>query len=194
MRDYTNFDFYLNKLQGDIYPQPPDPLQQEYGDWVIDNWVSQIFGCKTVLDVGCGQAQFKQSFERHKISWAGVTLGPDYLYCLEHNIQPVHKLDFSFMEEFDNATFDLVFARHVLEHSPFPLLTLMEWNRVSKQSVCVILPNPDTVQDRGKNHYSVMSAVQFTWLANRAGLHVIWENSNKFEMRFMLQKGQEVKE
>ena len=39
--------------------------------------------------------------------------------------------DYNFLEYPDNS-FDLVFSRHSLEHSPFPVLTLMEWYRVAR--------------------------------------------------------------
>src|SRR5258708_37125502 len=154
MRDYSDFDLYLNRLQSDIYPQPPDPLQQEYGEQVIGNWCSQLIGCKTVLDVGCGEGQFFDAFSRIGIVWTGVTLGTDYITCKNKGLV-VYPYDFSFLGEFEDKKFDLVFARHSLEHSPFPLLTLMEWRRVCKQWVCVVLPTPDFHSTRGKNHYSV---------------------------------------
>lgn len=42
MRNYNNFDSYLDKLVTDIYPQPPDNLQQQYGDDVICDWIAPL--------------------------------------------------------------------------------------------------------------------------------------------------------
>lgn len=193
MRDYTDFDLYLNRLQADIYPQPADVLQQEYGEQVISNWGSQLIGCKTVLDVGCGEGQFSDAFARIGIAWTGVTLGPDYITCKNKGLN-VFSYDFSFLHEIPDKSYDLIFARHSLEHSPFPLITLMEWRRVCKQWVCVILPVPEFHSMRGKNHYSVMPTEQFLWLANRAGLKLIWQEQNNFEYRFMLERNREVSE
>jgi SAM-dependent methyltransferase len=195
-RSYGHFDTYLDRLQKDIYPQPPDDLQQAYGDEVINNWVQKISDIKTVLDVGCGQGQFAQTFKDIGVNWEGVTLGNDAQICRDMGLD-VFEMDFSFLSFMaDNHRYDLIFARHCLEHSPFPVITLMEWYRVSKKYLCVILPNPLGIISkshvgafRGQNHYSVMTREHFLWLAERAGWKLYLEQSIDFEMRFMLEKG-----
>lgn len=199
MRNYRNFDRYLNKLEADLYPQPPDDLQQKYGEEMIDKIIQITTGTiRTVLDVGCGQGQFAQKFRQVGIPYSGVTLGTDVDICIENGLD-VWEEDFSFLESVLNKSFDLIFSRHSLEHSPFPLLTLMEWYRVSKKYLCVILPNPlgfisesHVGAYRGRNHYSVMTKEHFIWLANRAGWHLIYPEINNFEMRFLLVKGKEI--
>lgn len=199
MRDYTYLDQYLDKLVGDIYPQPPDNLQQVYGEQVIRGWVEPL-KVKSVLDVGCGQGQFAKAFDAVGLSWEGVTLGTDADICRAMGLK-VYKADFSFLSFLVDSSYDLVFARHSLEHSPFPVLTLMEWFRVSKKYLIVVLPNPQgEISEshvgayKGRNHYSVMNNLHFLWLAQRAGWELVREDWNKFEMRFLLKKGVEVKE
>jgi SAM-dependent methyltransferase len=91
---------------------------------------------------------------------------------------------------FDTGQFDLVFARHVLEHSPMPLLTLMEWHRVAKQWLCVIVPDPRAFAPGGRNHYYVLSKELWRPIIARAGWAVIWEEDTRepFEHRFMCEK------
>lgn len=198
MRNYGYFDTYLDRLQEDIYPQPPDDLQQQYGDEVINDWIRFLPDCNMVLDVGCGQGQFAQTFKNAGMTWKGITLGSDAEICWQNHLY-VEMGDFSFLRERDE-TWDLIFARHCLEHSPFPILTLMEWARVSKKYLCVVLPNPlgllarsHVGAYRGQNHYSVMTADHFLWLAERAGWHKTQDHTNDFEMRFLLRKGEEVR-
>jgi SAM-dependent methyltransferase len=195
MRFYGHIDSYLDKLTEDIYPQPPDELQQLYGEDVIRGWLNGLEDCNNVLDVGCGQGQFQETFEECNIRWVGVTLGTDYDVCRNNGLNVVYG-DFSFLMMYDNQ-YDLIFARHSLEHSPFPILTLMEWRRVSNKYLCVILPNPygeiahsHVGAYKGQNHYSVMTREHFLWLAERAGWKLIKELKNEFEMRFLLEKGE----
>ena len=155
MRDYRNFESYVNKLSNSIYEQPPDEGHTKWATEVINNWVTQMPTASTVLDLGCGQGFCKPLFEALGKQWTGVTLGPDYLVCKDKGYD-VYNYDFSFLEEIADDSYDLLFSRHSLEHSPFPLLTLMEWYRVSKQWLCLILPNPVFWTVTGRNHYSVM--------------------------------------
>lgn len=194
-RDFSKIDLYLNELLGDIYAQPvsPDDLHIQWRQWIFDNWILNLDGVKNCLDVGCGQGISKVMTEARGISWTGVTLGTDYLYCKEQGWD-VYKYDFSFLPDDWDEKFDLITAFHSLEHSAMPLLTLMEWHRVSKQFLCVVLPNPKHFTVDGLNHYSVMYDEQFRRLCKRAGWNVIWDNVTDFELRYMCQKVKPIKE
>jgi len=188
MRDYTNIERYINELTGDVYPQPPDEGHTRMARWLIDNWFVNLPTCKTVLDVGCGSGFMQPMFAELGIVWTGVTLSADYLVCKNQGLD-VHNEDMSFLP-FADKSYDVVLGRHVLEHSPMPILTLMEWNRVAKQWVCVVLPNPDHYGYVGRNHYSVMSHTQLVWLAARAGMKPIWELLAENEIRVLLEKSE----
>jgi|SRR5690349_60542 len=189
MRNYAHLDNYLNVLQSDVYEQPEDSGHSKYAKEVIDRWCSKLVGCQTVLDLGCGSGFCEPMFARHRIVWKGVTLGPDYLVCEEKGLDVV-KEDFNFLSFPDNS-FDLLFARHSFEHTFSPLVSLMEWRRVTKQWVCIIVPNPANFTVRGKNHLSVLYSDQLKWLFEVAKLNLIWEDINDFEYRYMLEKVQD---
>lgn len=74
---------------------------------------------------------------------------------------------------FDDNEFDLIFARHVLEHSPFPIITLMEWHRVAKKKgwMCLVAPAPHYWLSGGRNHYSIVPLKNLEWWLRRSG----WE-------------------
>lgn len=170
-RDYTHFDRYLDDLAKDIYAQPPDHSHTAWAKDALKGMVPQEV--KNVLDVGCGQGFLAGVFQAEEISWEGVTLGPDVDVCKANNM-PIYEADVSFLPMADDA-YDLILARHILEHSPFPVLTLMEWRRVSRKFLLLIAPAPDYWGWKGKNHYSMADKPQLRWWLERAGWKVIKE-------------------
>ena len=66
--------------------------------------------------------------------------------------------DQSFLD-FPDRHFGLAWSRHCLEHSPMPLLTLFEYNRVLRDDgfVYVEVPQPDSIHLGTPNHYSLLS-------------------------------------
>jgi SAM-dependent methyltransferase len=173
MRDYKHFDSYLNKLYGEIYAQPEDAGHTKLSQKVIDHWISKMTTCHSVLDVGCGTGFCQPMFEKWGIKYEGVALGEDVIVAQEKN-RNVKRMDFTFLEYPDDYV-DLIFSRHSLEHSPFPLITLMEWARVAKNWLGIILPAPEWYTFVGQNHYSVMNMEQIKNLLDVAGWRVLWE-------------------
>lgn len=177
MRDWSRMDQYVSKLYGDIYPQPEDSGHTQYAERVIDYWMSRMSTCKSVLDAGCGTGFCQPLFEKWAVSYEGVCLGDDFLEAkkLSRNVK---KMDFSFLE-YDDKSFDLIFSRHSLEHSPMPLLTLLEWHRVSKSWLGIVLPSPDWFTYRGRNHYHVMNWDQIHNLLDVSGWNILWEKTEQ---------------
>lgn len=181
LRNLGSLNIYLNRLIGDIYPQPPDIGHTTLAMNVFDNWITRLEGVKSVVDMGCGDTAFmKLPFESIGVSYTGVainTKNPEIL-----------NLDFTFTP-FDDNQFDLVFARHSLEHSAMPIITLMEWRRISKTFLCVVNPNPNHYGYVGQNHYSVCSAEVLEFWLSLAGWDIIWRDSSEpTELRYMCQK------
>jgi ubiquinone/menaquinone biosynthesis C-methylase UbiE len=187
-RNFDNFNIYLNELMQDDYGQQPDPGHTKMARQVIDEWIANMTSCHSVLDIGCGATAFAQSmFKKLEIEYQGITLSKDGLSAQELG-KNVKIMDMSFLEFPDNS-FDLIFARHVLEHSPMPLVTMMEWRRVARAWMCVVLPNPDHYGWAGRQHYSVMHPNQAEFLIDRAGWHIIWTDfSEPSELRYMAEK------
>jgi SAM-dependent methyltransferase len=196
MRDYTNLERYLNTLAGDIYPQPEDEGHTDLSQEVINRWMSGLTGCESVLDVGCGEGFCQPMFEEWGIKYTGICLGADYLKAkkLERNVQ---KMDFNFLD-YKDESFDLIFSRHSLEHSPMPIISLLEWHRVSKHWLGIVLPAPEHYGFGGLNHYSVMNEAQIEFLISRSGWKVIWKDikrkdrSTPLEYWYMCEKIKDV--
>lgn len=184
MRDYSHIDKYLDKLLGDLYPQPPDAGHTALAQEVIDMWCSRLSNISTVLDVGAGQGFCQPMFEKWGLKYTGVALGPDVIPAQNAGYN-VERCDFNFLP-YPDKSFDVVFSRHSLEHSPMPLLSLMEWSRVSKGYLGVILPAPEHYTYEGQNHYSVMTINQFLAIARIANWHPIWTDVKSVEYPFPL--------
>ena len=187
MRKYTNIDRYLNTLASDIYPQPLDPLHTERSEEVIMQWCDTDI--KTILDVGCGQGVAFPYFKKLGLDFTAITLGLDYQVCRrEYPKDKVHEMDMHFLD-FPDESFDMVYARHILEHSTMPLLALMEWHRVSKDRLVVVIPSPKEEVIDGRNHYSMLPRENWRSMFKRAGWAVREEDrSCRFEYRYLLVK------
>jgi ubiquinone/menaquinone biosynthesis C-methylase UbiE len=154
----------------------------------MDRWIS-IVDSKTVLDIGCGSTAIAEPyFTKKGIHYTGISLGKDADLAKEAG-KNVIKADQTFLDMFEGESFDLVWARHVVEHSPMPLITLFEFYRVSKAHLCLIVPKPKFFGRTGQQHYSVLYDDQWKFLMERAGWGVIWEDhSHPQEYRFFSEK------
>lgn len=192
MRDYKFVDRYLSELAGDIYAQPDDAGHTELTQKVINFWMSRVPLCKYVLDVGCGTGFAQPMFEQWGQEYTGVCLGEDYIEAQKQN-RNVLLADFNFLE-FEDDSFDLVFSRHSLEHSFSPLISLLEWRRISRAWLGVILPDPRHYKPGGRNHPFVLYKEQWEALFEIAGWHPLWTNEELgadgevWEMWYFLEK------
>jgi SAM-dependent methyltransferase len=187
MRTYKHLERYLNELEVDIYPQPEDEGHSAWTEEVIDQWIPKLVGCKSVIDLGCGEGFAQPMFEKYGIDYYGVTLGRDFGIGKTKG-RNLFLQDFSFLQ-WEHDSFDLGFARHSLEHSPMPILTLMEWHRVIRQWLCVILPKPEYWLFAGRNHYGIMPLKQARFMLERSGWKIIAEDHfSKEEYRFLCEK------
>lgn len=166
---YTSFAAFLSNLSRDIYEQPPDSGHTNYARAAIE-WAYEEFGFtpSSVLDIGCGQGFAKEIFSGFGDNWTGITIGEDYRKCKEKGLN-VFEYDMTFLPPNWTKKFEIVFARHVLEHSPFPILTLMEWKRVCSGFLILVHPAPEFWGVGGKNHYSVFDQERLWYTLTRAG-------------------------
>lgn len=153
MRDYSGLDRALDQLQGDLYPD----VSMNSHAVIMRSSVKKLMemeiikkGVK-VLDVGVGAGLGEGMLKEAGCVVSGIDLKPQQPHIAQG--------DQSFMPFYWDDAFDLVWARHVLEHSIMPLYTLMEYRRVTKPGgyVYVEVPAPDTEahHESNANHYSV---------------------------------------
>ena len=149
-----------------------------------------------ILDIGCGQGLFIS--EASKLGFnnvTGITLSEDDFTACQHKAMDVVRSDFSDLDFSPDGVVDLIWCRHALEHSPYPILTLYEFNRVLKDGgkVYVEVPAPDCqrTHEFNDNHYSILGMNMWVALFNRAGLEP--NLVDKFEFNLQVD-GKEVPE
>jgi ubiquinone/menaquinone biosynthesis C-methylase UbiE len=87
-----------------------------------------------------------------------ITLNDEDVEATRKRDIDCYKMDMTFLV-FEDKIFDALWVRNALEHSPFPYLILLEFNRVLKPGgfIYVEMPMPDAprVLENWPNHYSV---------------------------------------
>ncbi|MBY0511423.1 MAG: class I SAM-dependent methyltransferase [Rhodospirillaceae bacterium] len=185
-RDFSRFDRFLDSLKGEVYPEAPGEPHLTITRRTLEDLRQKglIKAGDKVLDVGCGQGLALKIFREFGIEAIGTGLGPDVETCRAQGFD-VRAMDQNFMD-FPDESFDVLWCRHVLEHSVAPLFTLSEYKRLTKPGglIYVEVPAPDTSarHEHGRNHYSVMQ--MSGWLANfeRMGLVMEHGGKHKFEV------------
>jgi SAM-dependent methyltransferase len=125
----------------------------------------------------------------------GITLSDEDVDLCMSKGHTVEKHDFSFLPQskgYDDNSVDFIFLRHTLEHSPYPIITLMEYNRILKQDskIYIEVPAPDCERKHewNLNHYSILGPSQLIALLQRTGFDI-----DKFQtMEFDLSIGEDV--
>ena len=184
-RDLAYLDRFLNRIASDLYPETPSPLHCEITAVALER-LNKLFplhpGMK-VLDVGCGQGPALEYFRDHKLDYLGITLGDDDLKACRARGFRVEKMDQSFLTMADDSQ-DVVWARHVIEHSVFPLFTLDGFRRVLRPGGMLYLeaPAPETSchHERNPNHYSVFPKGCWRALLERSGFRIIGDADYSF--------------
>lgn len=165
-----------------IYDEGNSNMHQGLTTKVVEQYIDPLNIAKdaAILDVGCGPGYFLDEMQkRGYTNLVGITLSPgDIKICQDkgHNIK---KYDISFFPQKDgyyDESVDFIFLRQALEHSPYPIFSLMEYNRVLKQGsrIYIEVPAPgcDRKHEFNPNHYSILGQDQLLALLNRTGFNV----------------------
>ncbi|MBI2353843.1 MAG: class I SAM-dependent methyltransferase [Deltaproteobacteria bacterium] len=159
---------FLEQVETETYPETPMNIHSEITELALQR-LNDLYPLRAgvkILDVGCGQGPALSYFQDSGAQTIGITLNQtDVDVCCSKGFD-VRKMDQSFLD-FEPQSFDIVWARHVIEHSVMPLFTLREFHRVLKPGGMLYLEVPGTDTAAGhawnKNHYSVFS--KSSWLA-----------------------------
>lgn len=187
------FPEFLKSLEADTYPEPPSAGHDAITADVLPGVVARVAASKTdvgeplsVLDVGCGQGVALMHFAKADCRAHGITTNEvDYHACLKLTRENLawcfakmvaHKQDMHDIG-FADEQFDLIWARHVLEHSPAPLFALHEFKRVLRPGgwLYIEVPMPMTAcrHETNQNHYSVLTCSMWQSLIQKAGFTLV---------------------
>ena len=169
-----------------VYSEPDTSLHQNVMDHMIPKIVDEynLDDSKKIVDIGCGQGYGMVKFaELGCTDISGLTLSKEDADAARDRGFEVAEEDMSFQSANDD-TYDMLFARHSLEHSPYPLLTLLEFYRVLKPGglAYIEMPSPQCSRllEDYDNHYAIMGPRQWTCLMKRAG----FKNLDIGELKF----------
>lgn len=143
-----------------------------------------------ILDLGCGPGYFLDNMkERGYTNVTGVTLSPGDQQTCRDKGHTIKGYDLTFLPQSDgwyDESVDFIFLRHALEHSPYPIFSLMEYNRVLKQGskIYIEVPAPDCERkhEYNLNHYSILGSTQLAALLTRCGFDVDSFNNLEFDL------------
>ena len=191
--DLIKLKFYNEWLYTDhIYDEGDSQFHKELTTQVVKTYIDPLNLAKDakIVDLGCGPGYFLDEMkERAYTNVTGVTLSPGDIKICEDKGHTIKKYDLSFLPQKDgyhDESVDFIFLRHALEHSPYPIFSLMEYNRILKQGskIYIEVPAPDCERKHewNLNHYSILGEQQLLALLNRTGFDVNVLNSIEFDL------------
>lgn len=191
--DLIKLKFYNEWLYtAHIYEEGESGFHQQLTKQVVETYIDPLNLKKDahILDLGCGPGYFLDMMkEREFTNVTGVTLSPGDIKICESKGHRVKPYDLSFLPQKDgyyDESVDFIFLRHALEHSPYPIFSLMEYNRILTQGgkiyIEVPAPDCDRKHETNLNHYSIFGATQLAALIDRTGFAINAFNTLEFDL------------
>lgn len=169
---------FIGNVQHEAYPELPNAVHLHVTALAVKH-LCQLFQLPKgtlVLDIGCGQGLALKLFEERGFRPVGITLNQEDVQVCRQQGFTVAAMDQSFLD-FPDTCFDLLWARHVVEHSLFPYFTLVEYRRVLKEGGVLYLEVPATEtpsrHELNPNHYSLLSRTMWLSLLERSGFGTV---------------------
>jgi SAM-dependent methyltransferase len=192
--DLLKLRFYVDWMYNNhVYDEGESGFHKELTTQMVKNYIDPLNLPKDakILDLGCGPGYFMDEMkERGYTDVLGVTLSPGDIKICESKGHKTAGYDLSFLPVKDgyiDESVDFIFLRHALEHSPYPIISLMEYNRVLKQGGKLYLevPAPDCQRrhEFNLNHYSILGASQLAALLQRTGFAINAFNNFEFDLQ-----------
>ena len=174
---YDNFFKHIGILRQDVSLELSSPHHASAAKAMVDEFCNDL-DYKSVVEFGCGAAPVLDIMKEKGRETLGITL----------NNEPVnHKLfkeDMHFTDLKDNS-YDMAISRHSLEHSPMPLIMLMEMKRVAKKYALIAVPTPTKRMINFSGHYSVLTDMMWRRLFKVSRWNVLkFKRANYFYNEF----------
>jgi SAM-dependent methyltransferase len=180
MNNNLKLKFYYDHVLGTVYSEGESPFHKSITEDVINRFITpeNISKDARIIDLGCGPGYFLDEMKKREYTNVqGVTLSREDLDVCQAKGHTVKRSDMNFLDDADESI-DMLFSRHSLEHSPFPYITLLEYNRVLKPNgllyIEVPMPDCDQMHETNKNHFSILGKTMWLSLLQRTGFTVNW--------------------
>lgn len=191
--DLIKLKFYNEWLYtAHIYDEGDSPMHENMTREVVKTYIDPLNLPKNtrILDLGCGPGYFLDEMKtRGYTDLTGVTLSPGDVDICEKKGHTIKKYDLTFLPQekgYHDESVEFIFLRHALEHSPYPIFSLMEYNRVLKQGgkIYIEVPAPDCDRrhEYNLNHYSILGQNQLAALLHRTGFDINSFNVLEFDI------------
>lgn len=191
--DLLKIKFYNEWLiQSHVYDEGDSEFHKQITSQVVSQYIDPLNLPKNskILDLGCGPGYFLDEMKtREYTNVVGVTLSPGDIEICEKKGHTIKAYDLSFLPQTDgyhDESVDFIFLRHALEHSPYPIISLIEYNRLLKQGgkiyIEVPAPDCDRQHEYNPNHYSILGANQLGALLIRTGFTIDIFNNFEFDL------------
>lgn len=178
--NHIKFKFYYETVLTHVRPEGDSAYHAALTKDVVTRFLDPVGLAPdaVILDLGCGPGYFLDEMKaRGFTNVTGVTLSPDDAEQCKSKSHIVRQADMNFLPELDESV-DYIWCRQSLQHSPFPYITLLEWNRVLKPQgrLYIEVPQPDCERQHESvmNHYSVLGLRMWLALLARTGFDVRW--------------------
>ena len=198
--DLLKLKFYNEWLYtAHIYDEGESPFHQNLTGQVTKQYIDPIGLDKDahILDLGCGPGYFLDEMKNREFTnVTGVTLSPGDVKTCEDKGHTIKGYDLSFLPQkegyYDESVY-FIFLRHALEHSPYPIFSLMEYNRVLKQGAKMYIevpaPGCDRKHEHNLNHYSILGHDQLQALLQRTGFDIESFDNLEFDLQIPQKDG-----
>ena len=161
----------LKRTSETAYAEPETPLHNQLIEQLLPEFETTLPRASNVLDVGCGACYAAKKFRDAGHTVLAASILPAEVEAakamgFEAAQMDMHNIYF-------DGRFDCVWMRHVIEHSPVPLLVLVKaWRALKPGGVLYLeVPAPDTAchHERNGNHWSVLPMSVWAELLTRSG-------------------------
>lgn len=191
--DLIKLKFYNEWLYtAHIYDEGDSQMHQTLTTQIVKQYIDPLNLPKdaVILDIGSGPGYFLDEMkQRGYTKVTGIGLSPKDNEICEKKGHTIKKYDISFIPQKDgwhDESVDFIFCRHALEHSPYPIFTLMEYNRLLKEKgklyIEVPAPNCERPHEYNLNHYSILGERQLAALLQRTGFDTNVFNNFEFDI------------
>lgn len=184
-----------------LYDEGESDLHKTITEEVVKSYVDPIKLKKdsTILDIGCGFGYFlDQMKDRGYSNITGITLSETNAKLISERGHNVKQYDPTFIPQSDgfiDESTDFIFLRHTLHHSPYPIFSLVEYNRLLKQNgkMFIEVPSPDCDRKHEFNNsiYSILGKTQLMALLIRTGFKIDVFNEIEFTLTTKKEDGTE---